>query len=410
MEKSNGSPQWNGSTKLIVSLTFVAAVAGLLVKFQGILPQLIITILLAYLFNPIADFISRKLHVPWVASVTLVYLLAALSLIGLLTLGGVGLAQQMENLIALILQGVQNIASLLTNLSGQVVNFGPLQIPLPEMKMATVGQQILTALEPQLVSTGTLVGALASNAANFLGWTVFVLLVSYFLLVESDGLWRGILNFNLPGYKTDLENMARHLAHIWNAFLRGQLIVMVMAAMVYSIVLSLLGVNYALGLALLAGLARFVPYVGPLSMWIILGLVSYFQDFKLFGLQPWAYALIVVGMAWIIDGITDNFIMPRIMASALKVHPAAVLVAAIVALDLLGILGVIIAAPMLATLQLVMRYFGRKLFDLDPWEGLAEAPQQPSLQTQISAGLGKVQEISASVLNAARLLYGRMRR
>ena len=276
--------------------------------------------------------------------------------------------------------------------------------------MATVGQQILTALEPQLVSTGTLVGALASNAANFLGWTVFVLLVSYFLLVESDGLWRGILNFNLPGYKTDLENMARHLAHIWNAFLRGQLIVMVMAAMVYSIVLSLLGVNYALGLALLAGLARFVPYVGPLSMWIILGLVSYFQDFKLFGLQPWAYALIVVGMAWIIDGITDNFIMPRIMASALKVHPAAVLVAAIVALDLLGILGVIIAAPMLATLQLVMRYFGRKLFDLDPWEGLAEAPQQPSLQTQISAGLGKVQEISASVLNAARLLYGRMRR
>ena len=86
------------------------------------------------------------------------------------------------------------------------------------------------------------------------------------------------------------------------------------------------------------------------------------------------------------------------------------LMAAIVALDLLGILGVIIAAPMLATLQLVMRYFGRKLFDLDPWEGLGEAPPQPTIRAQIGAGLGKVQEISASVLNAARLLYGRMRR
>ena len=102
--------------------------------------------------------------------------------------------------------------------------------------------------------------------------------------------------------------------------------------------------------------------------------------------------------------------MPRIMASALKVHPAAVLVAAIVALDLLGILGVIIAAPMLATLQLVMRYFGRKLFDLDPWEGLAEAPPQPTIRAQIGTGLGKLREKSASLLNAIRRLSSKARR
>ena len=83
-----------------------------------------------------------------------------------------------------------------------------------------------------------------------------------------------------------------------------------------------------------------------------------------------------------IDMITDNIVMPRIMATALKVHPAAVLVAAIVGLDLLGILGVIIAAPMLATFQLVGRYFTRKLFDLDPWEGLEEMPPQPSIREQ----------------------------
>jgi predicted PurR-regulated permease PerM len=141
-----------------------------------------------------------------------------------------------------------------------------------------------------------------------------------------------------------------------------------------------MGVSYALGLALVAGLARFIPYAGPFILWVILWLVSYFQDFKLFGLAPWLYALIVVGLAWVIDMITDNIIMPRIMASALKVHPAAVLVAAIVGLDLLGILGVIIAAPMLATFQLVGRYFTRKMFDLDPWEGLGEMPPQPSIR------------------------------
>ena len=143
-----------------------------------------------------------------------------------------------------------------------------------------------------------------------------------------------------------------------------------LAAIIYSIVLSFLGVNYAVGLALLAGLARFVPYLGSFTIWSTLFLVTFFQEFKPFGLEPLLYALIVVAFAWLIDMIVDNFVAPNIMAQALKVHPAAVLVAAIIGLGLLGILGIIIAAPSLATLQLIGRYFTRKLFDLDPWEGL----------------------------------------
>ena len=55
------------------------------------------------------------------------------------------------------------------------------------------------------------------------------------------------------------------------------------------------------------------------------------------------------------------------MANTLKVHPAFVLIAAIIAANLIGILGVIVAAPLLATLQLVGRYTMRKLLDEDPW-------------------------------------------
>jgi hypothetical protein len=55
------------------------------------------------------------------------------------------------------------------------------------------------------------------------------------------------------------------------------------------------------------------------------------------------------------------------MADALRVHPAAVLVAAIISASLLGVVGVVIAAPMLATLQLIGQYTLRKMFDLDPW-------------------------------------------
>jgi len=347
-------------------------------------------ILLAYLFNPLAYFLSRKLHISWKSSVTLVYILAVLVLVGVLTLGGMGLAQQAQNLITVIQEGIKNIPVIFKSISGRELNIGPFLLDLRKVDFGLLGDQLINSLEPLLGRTGAMVGTLASSAANFLGWTLFVLLVSYFVLIESDGLWRGILQFNIPGYSYDLEQMGKQLAQIWNAFLRGQIIVMALAAFIYSIVLSVLGVNYAFGLAILAGLARFIPYVGPFFLWLVLIVVSYFQEYKIFGLDAWAYALIVLLFAWAIDGITDNFIMPRIMASALKVHPAAVLVAAIIALDLLGILGVIIAAPMLATLQLVGRYFARKLFDLNPWQGLDELPPPVSFRQQFRNIIGVI--------------------
>jgi predicted PurR-regulated permease PerM len=114
-------------------------------------------------------------------------------------------------------------------------------------------------------------------------------------------------------------------------------------------------------------LARFVPYVGPAINWVVLVLVAYFQTFKLFGLQPLHYALLVLVLALIVDQIFDNYVSPRILSTALKVHPAAVLVAAIVAANLLGVLGVVIAAPMLATVTLFWQYTMRKMLDLEPW-------------------------------------------
>ncbi len=387
MDKPNPSPKWNTPVKLLIGFTMVAVLAGLLVKFQSILPPLFIMIILAYLFNPVADFFSRKLHIPWKVSVTLVYLVVVALLISLLTLGGVGLVQQMQSMFNLIQASFNNIPVIFGRISGREFNIGPFLLDLRAVNFSTVGDQLLRSIEPLLGSTGNVVGTIAGGAFNLFGWTVFVLLVSYFILIESDGLWQGILQFNIPGYERDLKQIGTQLARIWNAFLRGQIIVMALAAAIYTVMLSLMGVNYALGLALLAGLARFVPYVGPFILWCILALVTYFQDYKLFGLDAWIYALLVVGFSWLIDGIVDNIVMPRIMASALKVHPAAVLVAAIVALDLLGILGVIIAAPMLATMQLVAYYVSRKLFDRDPWEGLEETPVQPSLREQIQRWL-----------------------
>jgi predicted PurR-regulated permease PerM len=84
--------------------------------------------------------------------------------------------------------------------------------------------------------------------------------------------------------------------------------------------------------------------------------------------------LLVIAIAVLIDQVFNNLINPRVMASALKVHPAFVLIVALLAADLLGVVGVIVAAPLLASIQLIGTYVIRKLFDRDPWLPEEEPP------------------------------------
>lgn len=392
IHSSPASPRWNASVKLVVALTLLVIIAGLFIKFESLIPPLLIVVILAYLLNPVAQFFSTRLRISWRLSVALIYAVIIMTLLAVLTLGGLGLVQQVQSLIKIIEQNLQNLPTLLTDLSGRQVAVGPFTLDLSTVDLTVFSNQLLGAIQPAIGQSGAMVSAIAGGAANFFSWTIFVLLVSFLVMVESDGLGKGPLQFSIPGYDHDLARMRKELANIWNAFLRGQIIIMAMSAVIYSIVLGGLGVSYAVGLALLAGLARFVPYVGSFTVWATLFLVTVFQVYHPFGLEPWAYGLLVVGIAWAIDMVIDNVVAPRIMASALKVHPAAVLVATIIGLGLLGILGIIIAAPLLATLQLIGRYFTRKLFDLDPWEGLEETPPAArSMRHQMNAWVANVQ-------------------
>jgi predicted PurR-regulated permease PerM len=211
------------------------------------------------------------------------------------------------------------------------------------------------------------------------GWLFFILLVSYFVMSESSGLSSDLIKIDLPGYSDDFRKLGNELSRIWNAFLRGQIFIFLLSFTIYVVLLSILGVKYALGLALMAGLAKFLPYIGPAITWVVMALVTFFQASKPFNLENNAiiYTAIVVIITLVIDQIIDSFITPRIMAQTLKVHPAAVLITALVAANLLGILGVVIAAPTLASFTLLGRYTMRKMFDQDPfpaWETRTQTP------------------------------------
>ncbi len=377
-QNSQTSPRWGSTTKLLVSLILVGIVAFLLYRFSNLVPPLLMIIVVAYLFHPVTTFLSRALHLSWKASVNILYLLILIILIGLLTLGGVGLVQQVQSLIKSAQEIVANLPTYVEQFSTLVFEFGPFRFDMStlELDLNTISRQLLSIVQSLLGQMGNLVGTIAGGAVGIFGWTFFVLIVSYFVMAESSGIRRDLFKVEIPGYEEDLSKLGNELSRIWNAFLRGQIIVFSLASVVYTILFSILGVKYAIGLALMAGLAKFLPYIGPFFTTIMMALITFFQPEKPFDLPDLWYMLGVMAFSSVTDQIIDNLITPRIMARTLKVHPAAVLVTALISANLLGIIGVVIAAPFLATFLLIGRYVMRKMFDMDPWPPVQPEPPQ----------------------------------
>jgi len=371
------SPRWSSTTKLLVGLVVVGIVAFLFFRFTSLITPLLMVFILAYLLHPVATMISHWLRVSWKAAVNILYFIILILIIGSLTLGGVGLVGQVQSLIQLVQTIVANLPQYVETLSGQVFHIGPLVLDMRTIDLNAISTQLLSFVQPLLGRTGNLVTTLAGGAAEIFGWTFFVLIVSYFVMIESSGLQSDLFKVEVPGYNEDFRRLGTQLSRIWNAFLRGQIFIFAMSTVIYIFVLSILGVRYAIGIAFLAGLAKFLPYIGPAITWVIMALVTYFQSPTPFGMQALTYMLMVVITTTVIDWIIDNLVVPRIMARSLRVHPAAVLVTALIAANLIGILGVVIAAPFLATISLLGRYTMRKMLDLDPWPPGESVSAQP---------------------------------
>lgn len=376
---NQSSPRWSWTTKLVVGLGLVAVGIWLLVQFQNFLGPIILAFILAYLFYPVANFIRTTFKLPWRLAVTLIYIIIVLALLGLLTWGGLTIADQVQNLIDFIQQNIDQIPTLIDDITSQTYAIGPWSFTLSGLGWDQISTEIVSTIRPAISQVGSLAGSVATGAANVLLWSGIVLLVSYFLLAETEGISNRFLDIRIPGYTADLKRMGQELSRIWNAFLRGQLIVVLITIIIYTSYLGIMGIQYFFGLALIAAIGRFIPYVGAWITWITYGLVALLQGPTIFNLSPGIYAIILLGGAMLIDTILDNLLVPKVMSENLKVHPALVLVGALIALRLLGFIGILLAAPVLATLKLIFGYLYKKLVDQEPWEDLdAEEPKEPA--------------------------------
>jgi hypothetical protein len=133
-----------------------------------------------------------------------------------------------------------------------------------------------------------------------------------------------------------------------------------------------IGLPYAWALGLFAGVMELVPNIGPYIAAIPAVLVALIQGSGFIPLGNFWFAVLVAGLYFLLQLIENNFFVPRILGRTLKMHPLVVIIGLIAGGRLAGILGVLLAAPILATFRIIGRYLVRRLYDRDPFVEPAE--------------------------------------
>lgn len=364
------SPNWSTPTKLFVA-AFATILLGLAVwRFQSIISPLVVAGIMAYILNPLIVLLDRRTPMSRAGAIAIVYTTFALIVMALLTVASVTIYQQTAGLINVIQEIIVNGPSQFETFLSRSITIGPwtFQPDQFEIDFNTLLEQLAAGFQAVLSQSAQFVTAAASMTAGWVGWAVLVFVLSIYFAIDwprfggliSDAIYQ-------PGYREDVKRLLAETGRIWNSYLRGQTLLATLMAVIFSIVLWILGVRYAFLLGVLAGILDFIPFVGAFITVALSTAVAMFQGENWLGLSPLWFGLLVLGIGIILQQIEGNWLNPRIVGGALGLHPLLVMVGAIMGSTLAGLLGVMLAAPVLATVKLLGVYAWRKMFDLDPF-------------------------------------------
>ena len=384
------SPRWNIATKFLVALV-VLVIAGLLLdRFQQMLGPMVFAFILAYLLTPVVERLANLTRLSWEWAVNLIYLVILILLIAGLIATGIAVVQQAQGLYHSLVDFLPDLPTRLESFIAQPIHIGsftvdltkpialgPFTLDLSRTNLQPLYDQLLAAVQPALSQGGTVLTSLASSTAEGVAWIFFIIIISYYLLHDFKRLVPSIEQLVPPSYIPDVRRLMAEIGPIWDAFLRGQVIVAIILGLMFGVGLTIIGVSYAPALGLLATLLVFIPVIGPSITFIVIVLVALFQSGNWLGLSLGNYVVLVIIVYVVLQQIYDNVLYPRILGRSLHLHPIVILVGAIVAASLAGIVGLLLSAPLLATFKLFGRYIYRKLFDRDPWPEPPPPPEPP---------------------------------
>lgn len=355
--QSTRSP-WSTSTKLTIVLLLLGLGIFLLYRFRAVITPLVLAIILAYILLPIANWIERRLRVRRALAILLAFLILIVCLTAIPLLLIPPLAAQATELNLDIQRIYAEFEALLGNryvIAGQTID---VQAALRQASGSVRG-----LLEPFFGQTLLF----AIEIVSSLVWVIFILVISFYLVKDSAILQGWIESLVSPAYREDFIRLRSEISQIWSAFFRGQLVLALIVATIFTLIGFTIGLPFTLAMGVLAGLLEFMPSLGH-GIWLVIAtLLSLFVGSTWLPLPNWVFALIVIGMHLFFQQFDLNYLIPRVIGRRLHLPPLVVILGIVGGALLAGVLGIVLAAPTIASLRVVGRYLYTNLLDMEPF-------------------------------------------
>jgi len=358
MDQIQVSPPWNTTVKVVVIVFGVVILGVIVLRFQDIIPPLIIAGLIAYVLTPVVNLVNDRARIARGLVTAAIYLLFFAAV-----------ASTVSWLAPLLVRQALSVQLDFQRIGRSIEAFlaRPLWIGDFSIDLAPAYDELIATLSDlvQLLASRSM--TLLVGVVSTVVWIIFIAIVSFYLTKDGPQMRWWLIQWVPPDLRYDFERLSDELGELWRAFLRGQLLLALTMGLTVGALMTIVGMENALILGLLAFLLEFLPSVGH-GIWLTIAVpLALFQGSTWIPVPNFWFAVLVLGIHLVLQQVDLNIFIPRIVGRQVNLHPMVVIIGIIVGGMLGGVLGMLLAAPTIASTVVLVSYVYCKLLDLPPW-------------------------------------------
>jgi predicted PurR-regulated permease PerM len=332
---------WDPKTARILSTALIFALGlAFLYGARETLTLFLFAILFAYFVDPLVSWLQRPLY-GRIQAIGAVYLILLALLVGFGFLIGSRIAAEGTALAT-------SLPSLLDRAgSGELVSQVGQQHGWSQARQDQI-QNFLISHKDSVLRYGGMIGQKLKEPAQHIWWLVLIPILSIFFLRDGRSIGENLVAMGRDAEeRKTIHGIVGDVNVMLGSYIRAQLILTLLTMVVYTTVLSILRLRFALILGPLAGIFEFVPVVGPAIAAIIILVIAVLTSY------PHLIWLVVFLGIWRL--IQDYVNAPRIMGKSLEISPMVQILAVLSGGEIAGVVGALISVPAVATLRILWR-------------------------------------------------------
>jgi len=354
------SRRWTTTTKIIVASALALLAIGFLVAFRQMIAPTIVAFLLAFVLSYPVNWVQQRTGWGRGLAVITAYVMVVIGLVLVVLI----IMPRMDTMSSSLRQTIEDLATGLQSGVGlPAIDIGPIHLSGDEM-LAQAGGFLRGLLTGMTANPGGIVRGVTASLVNL----IYVVVLNYWLLKDSHKLQRAAIGMIPPDYQEEMRRLGGELSDVWQGFLRGQILLGIVVGLIVWVCLLILGMPNAAGLALLAAIMELLPSIGPAISGSVATVLAFFYGSTWMPVSPFIFAVIVGIVYSIIGQIESVYFIPRLVGGRVKLHPGVTFVGIMAGAMVFGVLGILLAAPVIASARIILTYLSRKLTDREPFE------------------------------------------